>query len=186
MLSPEGTIKTARELGEISRSANVPASFQPILTNPADPLRRDIIQVLEEESSAGARVWGQSTPRDFNMNCRLNETSMLLMGTPVWNDMMKLPDEERLEAFNDPSQQTALVDAMEQQQQMMKKMNGGRKRLPLLYLHGRSILASDHGIRVFTVCRAAGSWLWYRQHRGRRSLVRAAPLLFLGGIPSVP
>ena len=49
------------------------------------------------------------------MNCRLNETSMLLMGTPVWNDMMKLPDGERLEAFNDPSQQTALVDAMEQE-----------------------------------------------------------------------
>ena len=97
---------------------------------------------------------------------------------------MKLPDEERLEAFNDPTQQTALVDAMEQQQMMMKKMNGGRTRLPLLYLHGRSILASDHGIRVFTVCRAAGSWLWYRQHRGRRSLVRAAP--FLGGSPSVP
>ena len=60
------------------------------------------------------------------MNCRLNETSMLLMGTAVWNDMMKLPDGERLEAFNDPSQQTALVDAMEQQQQMMMKMNGGR------------------------------------------------------------
>ena len=93
-------------------------------------------------------MWGQSTPRDFNMNCRLNETSMLLMGTPVWNDMMKLPDGERLEAFNDPSQQTALVDAMEQQQQMMMKMNGGRTRLPLLHPDGRLILASDHGIRV--------------------------------------
>ena len=82
------------------------------------------------------------------MNCRLNETSMLLMGTPVWNDMMKLPDGERLEAFNDPSQQTALVDAMEQQQQMMMKMNGGRTRLPLLHPDGQLILASDHGVRV--------------------------------------
>ena len=59
VLSPEGTIETCRELGQISRTANVPTSFQPILTNPSDPERRDILSVLEEESAAGARVWGQ-------------------------------------------------------------------------------------------------------------------------------
>jgi N-acyl-D-amino-acid deacylase len=127
VLSPEGTVETCRELGQISRTANVPTSFQPILTNPGDPERRDVLSVLEEESAQGARVWAQSTPRDFNMNCRLNETSMLLMGTPVWNETMKLDDDARLAAFRDPQHQEELVAAMEAQQEMMRKLNGGRR-----------------------------------------------------------
>ena len=101
VLSPEGTIETARELGEISRSANVPASFQPILTNPADPLRRDIIQVLEEESSAGARVWVSRQDIAGIWGCILLKTPAIsLLTGPVHAEgfQHELPAERDLDA----------------------------------------------------------------------------------------
>ena len=58
----ERQIASVRELAAISRAAGRPASFQPLLTVPLDPTRRDVIGVMEEEALTGARVMAPPHP----------------------------------------------------------------------------------------------------------------------------
>ena len=66
---------------------------------------------LEQQRARGAKVYGQSMPRSFDINIRLSETSFLLYGTPAWNAIMQRPLGERLAAFADPAARPGLVDA---------------------------------------------------------------------------
>ena len=114
LVNVERQIQSIRELGQVSKYAGVMCSFQPLLTLPSDPARSDILGLLEELHASGSRVMAQATPRDFNMSCRLRETSMLLMGIPSWNDTMKITDDEqKLAKFSDPVHQQLLIDDME-------------------------------------------------------------------------
>jgi len=69
------------------------------------------IAKLEEQQWRGAKVYGQSMPRSFDINMRLSETSFLLYGTPEWNALMQLPIAERIAAFTDPAARAGLVEA---------------------------------------------------------------------------
>ena len=99
-----------RELGDISLAANVPCSLQPVLSSPTSPNAEELIEALEKEQARGARVFGQTMPRCFDLNMRLSETSMLLYALPRWKKIMDLPREQRLEQFK--SQKSELVNEM--------------------------------------------------------------------------
>ena len=99
-----------RELGDISLAANVPCSLQPVLSSPTSPNAEELIEALEKEQARGARVFGQTMPRCFDLNMRLSETGMLLYALPRWKKIMDLPREQRLEQFE--KQKSELVNEM--------------------------------------------------------------------------
>ena len=111
IVDPAQLLDNIRELGDISLAAGIPCSLQPVLGSGGRALD-DQIQALTEQHERGARVYGQTMPRTFDMNMRLSETSMLLFGYPTWKSIMDLPASERAAEFGDPAKRQALVDEM--------------------------------------------------------------------------
>ena len=111
IVDPEQLLDNIRELGDISLAANIPCSLQPVLGSGGRALD-DQVRVLTEQHARGARVYGQTMPRTFDMNMRLSETSMLLFGFPTWKSIMDLPASERAAQFGDPAKRQSLVGEM--------------------------------------------------------------------------
>ena len=108
-MDPAQVEANIRELGDISLAAGVPCSLQPVLAS-----GREAVQVaaLAAEHERGARVYGQTMPRTFDMAMRLSETSMMLFGYPKWKSIMDMPLEDRREAFADPANRDELIEQM--------------------------------------------------------------------------
>lgn len=70
------------------------------------------------ERDRGAKVFGQTMPRCFDLNMRLSETSMLLFGMPTWKATMDLSVEQRRDAFSDKENQKILVEEAKNAQGM--------------------------------------------------------------------
>ena len=111
IVDPEQLLDNIRELGDISLAAGIPCSLQPVLGSGGRALD-DQVRALTEQHERGARVYGQTMPRTFDMNMRLSETSMLLFGYPTWKEIMNLPSNERAAKFGDPANRDALVEEM--------------------------------------------------------------------------
>ena len=71
-------------------------------------LWKDSLAALEAEAARGARVFGQSMPRTFDINIRLSESSFLLFALPAWAEIMRMPLAERLAGFRDPARREDL------------------------------------------------------------------------------
>lgn len=98
------------ELAEISRRSGILCSIAPIVYSPLDPGQyQRALDKLDEVNVRGARVFGQTMPRPFDLNLRLSETSFLLYVLPAWNTVQRLPIADRIAAFRDPVQRGALV-----------------------------------------------------------------------------
>lgn len=110
----ERQLGNIEELGDLSLASGITCSIAPIIYSPAAPdnWRRSIAK-LEEQKARGAKVYGQSMPRCFDLNIRLSETSFLLYSVPAWDRLMKLPLRERLAGFSDPAARDMLVKAAE-------------------------------------------------------------------------
>ncbi len=108
----EQQLANIEELGDLSLASGVVCSIAPITYSPVAPenWKRSLAK-LEEQQRRGAKVYGQSMPRSFDINMRLSETSFLLYGTPEWNALMQLPIDERIAAFADPAGRSGLVEA---------------------------------------------------------------------------
>jgi len=108
----EQQLANIEELGELSLASGVMCSIAPITYSPVAPdnWKRSLAK-LEEQQRRGAKVYGQSMPRSFDINMRLSETSFLLYGTPEWNALMQLPIAERIAAFADRAARPGLVEA---------------------------------------------------------------------------
>jgi N-acyl-D-amino-acid deacylase len=114
-LDPEQQLRNIEELGELSLASGVFCTIAPIIYSPATPeLYKRNLDKLDEQRARGARVFGQSMPRCFNINIRLSETSFLLYGIPSWNALMQLPVKDRIAGFSDPAARKLLVDDAEQ------------------------------------------------------------------------
>ena len=100
-----------RELGDISLAAGIPCSLQPVLGSGGRNLDAQL-EALAAQHERGAKVYGQTMPRTFDMNMRLSETSMLLFGYPSWKAIMDMPSSDRAAAFGDPARRQTLVDEM--------------------------------------------------------------------------
>ena len=68
------------------------------------------MEALQKQRDRGAKVFGQTMPRCFDLNMRLSETSMLLFGMPTWKSIMDLSYDNRKEAFSDIEKQRILVE----------------------------------------------------------------------------
>ena len=110
LIDPEQQLKNIEELGELSLASGVFCTIAPIVYNPAAPdnYKRNLAK-LDEQRARGARVFGQSMPRSFNINIRLSETSFLLYGLPSWHELMQLELPERIAGFADRSARAKLV-----------------------------------------------------------------------------
>jgi N-acyl-D-amino-acid deacylase len=109
-IDPEQQLNNIEELGDLSLASGIFCTIAPIVYSPAAPdnWKRNLDK-LEEQRARGAKVFGQSMPRSFNINVRLSETSFLLYGVPSWNALMQLPIEERIAGFADPATRPSLV-----------------------------------------------------------------------------
>jgi len=119
----EQQLANIEELGDLSLASGVTCSIAPIIYSPVAPdaWKRSVAK-LEEQRARGAKVYGQSMPRSFDLNIRLSETSFLLYGTPSWNAIMQRPLAERIAAFGDPAARAGLVEA------------AGASLLPLMFI----------------------------------------------------
>jgi len=106
--NPPEQLQNIRDMGEISRATGLLCSIAPIVHNAGSTLWQESLDALDEEASRGARVYGQSMPRTFDINMRLSETSLLLLALPAWNELMKKPLPERVAGFRDPSRREEL------------------------------------------------------------------------------
>ena len=106
----EEQLKNVKELGDISLETGIMCSFQPVLSTPDSPMADQLMSALKEERERGAKVFGQSMPRCFDLNMRLSETSMLLYGMPSWKSIMDEPSSKRKGLFSDPEKQKILVE----------------------------------------------------------------------------
>lgn len=108
-MDPAQVEANIKELGDISLAAGVPCSLQPVLATGREGAQ---VAALAAEHERGARVYGQTMPRTFDMAMRLSETSMLLFGYPKWKSIMDMPLEDRLEAFANPANRDGLIEEM--------------------------------------------------------------------------
>lgn len=128
----EQQLANIEELGDISLATGVVCSIAPITYNPTAPENwsRSLAK-LEDQQKRGAKVFGQSMPRSFDINIILSETSFLLYPVRKWDMLMKLPLAERIVAFADPVARPVLVESAERRiMPLLKNMAVGRAYAP--------------------------------------------------------
>ena len=108
--NPPEQLQNIHDMGEISRAAGVMCTVAPIVHNAMTSLWQDSLDALDEETARGARVFGQSMPRTFDINIRLSESSFVLYALPAWAEIMRMPLSERKAAFADPARRADLVN----------------------------------------------------------------------------
>jgi N-acyl-D-amino-acid deacylase len=114
LIDPEEQLRNIEELGVLSLASGVFCTIAPIIYSPAAPdFYKRNLDKLDEQRAKGARVFGQTMTRSFNINIRLSETSFLLYGLPSWNRIMQLPLRDRIAAFADRSARPKLVHEAE-------------------------------------------------------------------------
>ena len=114
----ETQLKNIQELGDISLETGIMCTFQPVLSTPDAPKAERIMEALQKERDRGAKVFGQTMPRCFDLNMRLSETSMLLFGMPTWKSIMDLSVKDRKEAFSNIDNQKILIEEAKNAQGM--------------------------------------------------------------------
>jgi len=113
-IMPGEQIKCIEELADISKEAGIVCTLAPIIYSPISDLWKESLEKLEEVNADGARVYGQSMPRPFDLNMRLSENSMLIMGMPTWAQYNKMPLDERQASYADTEKQEQLIAEMDQ------------------------------------------------------------------------
>jgi N-acyl-D-aspartate/D-glutamate deacylase len=128
----EKQLENIEELGDLSLASGVVCSIAPIIYSPVAPenWKRSIAK-LEEQQRRGAKVYGQSMPRSFDINIILSETSFMLYSVRRWDMIMKLPLAERIAGFADPAAREMLVQAAERRiMPLLRRMAIGRVYAP--------------------------------------------------------
>ena len=128
----EKQLENIEELGDLSLASGIMCSIAPITYSPVAPenWKRSLAK-LEEQRARGAKVFGQSMPRSFDINIILSETSFLLYPVRKWDMLMKLPLAERIVAFGDPVARPVLVESAERRiMPLLRNMAVGRVYAP--------------------------------------------------------
>ncbi len=106
--NPPEQLQNIEEMGEISRATGLMCTVAPIVHAAGQTLWSDSLAALEDQAKRGARLYGQSMPRTFDINIRLAESSFILLALPAWAELMRLPLPERLAGFRDPTRREDL------------------------------------------------------------------------------
>src|SRR5215470_15616523 len=147
--NPPEQLQNIAEMGEISRATGLMCTIAPIVHNAMSTLWKDSLDALEAEAARGAKVFGQSMPRTFDINIRLSETSFLLYALPAWAEVMRMPQAARLAGFRDPARRDDLRNQAILLGPLMDLLVVGRTATPAnAHLQGRSLteLAAERGV----------------------------------------
>jgi N-acyl-D-aspartate/D-glutamate deacylase len=147
--NPPEQLQNIAEMGEVSRATGLMCTIAPIVHNAASTLWKDSLDALDAEAARGARVFGQSMPRTFDINIRLSESSFLLLALPAWAELMRMPLPERLAGFRDPARREDLRNHAMLLGPLMDMLTVGRTaRAENAKLEGRMLaqLAQERGV----------------------------------------
>ena len=106
--NPPEQIQNIEDMGEISRATGLMCTIAPIVHAAGQTLWSDSLAALDAQAQRGARLYGQSMPRTFDINIRLSESSFLLLALPAWAELMRMPLPERLAGFREPARREDL------------------------------------------------------------------------------
>ncbi len=99
------------ELGTISRESGIVATLQPVILFPgAQALLEQTLGWIADENARGGRVYGQTTPRSFDTNLRLEEQFFTFLLLPSWAEIMRRPVAERAALLADPARRPKLIE----------------------------------------------------------------------------
>ena len=149
--NPPEQLQNIADMGEISRATGLLCTVAPIVHNAMTTLWRESLDALEAEAARGARVFGQSMPRTFDINIRLSETSFLLFALPAWAEIMRQPLPARLASFRDPARRDELSNQLVLLGPVMSLLTVGRTASPAhAALEGRALtdLAAERGVTL--------------------------------------
>jgi N-acyl-D-amino-acid deacylase len=147
--NPPEQLQNIADMAEISRATGLLCSVVPIVHDGMSTLWRQSLDALEAEAARGARVFGQSMPRTFDINVRLSETSFLLFALPAWAEIMRQPLPARLASFRDPARREDLRNQITLLGPVMSMLSVGHTAKPAnAFLQGRSLveLAVERGV----------------------------------------
>jgi N-acyl-D-aspartate/D-glutamate deacylase len=147
--NPPEQLQNIADMGEISRTTGLMCTVAPIVHNAMSTLWKESLDAFEAEAARGARVFGQSMPRTFDINIRLSETSFLLYALPAWAELMRLPVRERLAGFRDPARRDDLRNQTILLGPLMYMLTVGDTATPAnAVLEGRLLadLAAERGV----------------------------------------
>jgi N-acyl-D-amino-acid deacylase len=147
--NPPEQLQNIADMAEISRATGLFCSIAPIVHDATSTLWKDSLAALDAEAARGARLFGQSMPRTFDINIRLSETSFLLYALPAWAEIMRMPLGDRVAAFRDPARRDDLRNQAMLLGRLMPLLVVGETASPAnASLRGRSLgdLAAARGV----------------------------------------
>jgi len=148
--NPPQQIQNIEEMGEISRATGLMCTVAPIVYGGRDSsLWSDSLAALDAQAQRGARLYGQSMPRTFDINIRLSESSFILLALPAWAELMRMPLTERLAGFRDPTRREDLRNQSMFLGPLLSKICVGQTAMPgNRHLEGQLLtaLASERGV----------------------------------------
>jgi len=108
------TVSRIAMLGDLSRRFGIPTTLSPLFHN--DAMGSAVWQVLdavEKEWAAGARVWPQVQTRPIDISWTLDQRSLMFLIIPGWWPVLSLEThEQKLAAFTDPATRDTLVNGL--------------------------------------------------------------------------
>jgi N-acyl-D-aspartate/D-glutamate deacylase len=114
-VTPAGTPDDLRafiaELGTLARETGIVSTLQPVLEVPGQPgYWKWLLDLIAQENAKGGVLFGQSTPRTFDTNLRLEEQFFTFFLLPAWADIMRRPPRERGPLLADPARRPKLIE----------------------------------------------------------------------------
>ena len=106
------TIARIDQLADLSIKYNIPTTFSPLFDSAATPdnVPRAMARV-KEQMARGARVWPQVQTRPIDISFCFDLPSLFFATNPAWFATMRLPRDEKLEAFTNAESRVGLIGA---------------------------------------------------------------------------
>src|SRR5262249_15365864 len=112
---PGLTISRIEMLGRLSRTYGITTTLSPLFQNRAMPdATSRVMEAVEREWAAGARVWPQVQTRPIDISWTLDQRSIMFLIIPGWWPVLSLPSRaDKLAAFADPATRATLINGIE-------------------------------------------------------------------------
>lgn len=112
--STDITIARVDQLAELSLKHGIPTTFSPLFDSAAMPANVSrVLDRVAEQVGRGARVWPQVQTRPIDISFSFEVASLFFVSTPIWYMILRLPREQRMQAFQNEATRKSLVDAAE-------------------------------------------------------------------------
>lgn len=112
--STDITIARIDQLADLSLRHEITTTFSPLFDSLAMP--DNVSRVLDrvaEQFARGARVWPQVQTRPIDISFSFEVASLFFVSMPIWYMILRLPREQRMQAFKDAATRKKLLDAAE-------------------------------------------------------------------------